>query len=50
MHRNSVVRELVEKPEEWEWSSYRHYLTGEPGTVEIESHWTLERQIREMKE
>ena len=49
MHRNPVVRELVEKPEEWAWSSYRHYLTGEPGTVEIESHWTIERRVRELR-
>jgi putative transposase len=40
MHRNPVVRGLVSRPEEWVWSSYRHYLTGERGTVEIESRWT----------
>jgi putative transposase len=40
MHRNPVVRGLVSKPEEWVWSSFRHYLTGERGTVEIESVWT----------
>jgi hypothetical protein len=28
---------LVEKPEAWSWSSYRHYATGELGAVEIES-------------
>jgi len=28
MHRNPVVRGLVERPEHWPWSSYRHYLTG----------------------
>jgi hypothetical protein len=38
--RNPVRRGLVEKLEDWEWSSYRHYLTGEPGVVEIESQWT----------
>ena len=37
MHRNPVVRGLVEKPEQWPWSSFRHYLTGEVGEVEIES-------------
>ena len=37
MHRNPVARGLVEKPEEWPWSSYRHYATGVEGTVEIES-------------
>ena len=40
MHRNPVVRGLVSKPEEWAWSSFRHYLTGERGAVEIESAWT----------
>ena len=40
IHRNPVERGLVLVPDEWEWSSYRHYLTGEKGRVEIESHWT----------
>ena len=40
MHRNPVRRGLVVKPEDWPWSSFRHYLTGEMGTVEIESDWT----------
>jgi putative transposase len=26
MHRNPVKRGLVKKPEEWAWTSYRHYL------------------------
>ena len=40
MHRNPVTRGLVTRPEEWKWSSFRHYLTGEIGSVEIESFWT----------
>jgi putative transposase len=40
MHRNPIKRGLVSTPEEWRWSSFRHYLTGEPGPVEIESTWT----------
>jgi putative transposase len=40
IHRNPVRRGLVIKPEEWLWSSYRHYQTGMHGTVEIESEWT----------
>jgi putative transposase len=40
MHRNPVVRGLVEKPEDWPWSSFRHYAIGIEGTVEIESEWT----------
>src|SRR4051812_28936292 len=29
-----------------EWSSFRHWATGEVGPVEIESHWTWERRER----
>jgi len=29
MHRNPVKRGLVERPEDWKWSSFRHYVTGE---------------------
>ena len=35
MHRNPVVRGLVAKPEDWAWSSFRHYATGVEGRVEI---------------
>ncbi len=44
MHRNPVVRGLVEKPEDWRWSSFRHYATGVEGVVEIESEWTAARR------
>jgi putative transposase len=44
MHRNPVKRSLVEKPEHWAWSSFRHYGTGIEGAVQIESHWTQWRQ------
>ena len=40
LHRNPVVRGLVAKPEDWMWSSFRHYQTGMRGAVEIESEWT----------
>jgi putative transposase len=40
IHRNPVKRGLVENPEDWDWSSYRHHLTGVGGVVEIESEWT----------
>ena len=46
MHRNPVKRGLVEKPEDWPWSSFRHYLTGEEGVVEIESEWTGRKRER----
>lgn len=45
MHRNPVKRGLVAKPEDWKWSSFRHYAMGAVGTVEIESEWTA--QLRE---
>jgi putative transposase len=44
MHRNPVTRGLVTHPEDWKWSSFRHYLTGEIGTVEVESSWTAGRR------
>jgi putative transposase len=46
IHRNPVKHGLVAKPEDWEWSSFRHYLTGERGVVEIESHWTARERER----
>jgi putative transposase len=45
MHRNPVTRGLVSSPEKWKWSSFRHYLTGEQGIVEIESQWTVGRRL-----
>ena len=41
-----VIRGLVERPEDWAWSSFRHYSTGEEGAVEIESQWTARRRER----
>jgi len=46
IHRNPVRRGLVQSPEEWAWSSFRHYLTGAEGAVEIESHWTARKLER----
>jgi len=44
MHRNPVVRGLVSSPEDWKWSSFRHYAIGLDGTVEIESFWNAARR------
>ncbi|MFY9852713.1 MAG: transposase, partial [Terracidiphilus sp.] len=44
MHRNPVIRGLVETPEDWPWSSFVHYATGAVGAVEIESEWTAQRR------
>jgi len=47
IHRNPVKRGLVARPEDWEWSSFRHYATGTQGVVEIESEWAAYRRERE---
>jgi putative transposase len=39
-----VKRGLVEKPEDWNWSSFLDYATAEIGPVEIESQWTADRR------
>lgn len=46
IHRNPVVRCLVDSPGDWPWSSYRHYAYKETLPVEIDSEWTrwLKRQ------
>ena len=44
IHRNPVKRGLVENPEDWRWSSFRHYAMAEVGTVEIESLWAADRR------
>ncbi len=49
IHRNPVVRGLVARPEDWAWSSFRHYAMGEIGGVEVESEWTALRREREVR-
>ena len=44
IHRNPVKRGLVPRPEDWLWSSFRHYATGETDVVEIESQWTARKR------
>jgi len=46
LHRNPVKRGLCEHPEDWEWSSFRHYASGWEGRVEIESERTARRRER----
>jgi putative transposase len=50
MHRNPVVRGLVARPEDWPWSSFRHYATGCLGVVQIESQWTAMRRGNRLPE
>ena len=40
IHRNPVKAGLCNLPEDWRWSSFRHYALREKGVVEIESEWT----------
>jgi putative transposase len=58
IHQNPVRRGLAEIPEDWNWSSFRHYATAsgvpdepvvgslglEIGPVQIESQWTADRR------
>ena len=46
IHRNPVEAGLCERPEDWEWSSFRHYATGFEGRVEMESEWTARKRER----
>ena len=39
IHRNPVKRGLVESPEQWYWSSFRHYLLAETGPVKVNVGW-----------
>ena len=43
MHRNPVKRGLVERPEQWRWSSFRSYYYSERGLVRVNfQEWALE--------
>ena len=46
IHRNPVRRGLVERPEDWRWSSFRQWTGDEEGSVEIESPATARRRER----
>jgi putative transposase len=48
MHRNPVQRGLVLEPEDWLWSSFRHYAYGEPGPVLVNETRKAELQIRKI--
>jgi putative transposase len=48
MHRNPVQRGLVLKPEEWLWSSFRHYAYGERGPVLVNETLKAELHIRKI--
>jgi putative transposase len=46
IHRNPVERGLVASPEQWPWSSFRWYLCGEPGPVQINDTDILVMTVR----
>jgi hypothetical protein len=46
IHCNPVKKELCERPEDWEWSSFLHHATGREGRIEIESEWTARQRER----
>ncbi len=47
MHRNPVKRGLVERPDQWAWSSFRAYLYSEKEPVRVRfQEWPLEIKTR----
>jgi hypothetical protein len=48
MHRNPVKRGLALQPEQWAWSSYRHYASGEAGPVLVNEPQRVEMRVRKV--
>jgi putative transposase len=48
MHANPVKRGLVMEPQQWEWSSFRHYALAEPGIVLVEDKQKAEMKVRQI--
>jgi putative transposase len=48
MHRNPVKRGLVLEPQQWLWSSFRHYAYGEPALVVVNEPQRAELRIRKI--
>jgi putative transposase len=48
MHRNPVKRGLVLEPQQWPWSSYRHYADGERGVVLVNEPQKAELKVRKI--
>jgi putative transposase len=46
IHQNPVTRGLVERPEDWQWSSFRAYAYGETGPVRVNDWSSWEQKIR----
>jgi putative transposase len=48
MHRNPLQRGLVLKPEQWQWSSFRHYAHRERGPVLVNETGKAELHVRKI--
>jgi len=48
MHRNPVERGLVPEPQNWAWSSFRHYAYGEPGLVLVNEQQPAVLRVRDV--
>jgi REP-associated tyrosine transposase len=48
MHHNPVKRGLVLEPEQWAWSSFRHYAQGQRGPVLVNERQKAELRIRKI--
>jgi putative transposase len=46
MHQNPVTRGLVERPEDWKWSSFRVYACKQEGPVRINDWSSWKQKIR----
>ncbi len=46
MHRNPVQRGLVLEPQQWAWSSFRHYACDEAGPVLVNEQQRAELKVR----
>ena len=47
LHRHPVKRGLCARPQDWKWTSFRHYALWETAVVEIESEWTARDRERQ---
>src|SRR5450631_936533 len=48
MHQNPVKRGLVVEPQQWAWSSFRHYEYGERGAVLVNEPQRAKLHVREI--
>lgn len=49
IHRNPVKRGLVLEPEQWPWSSFRHYAYDEAGLVLVDEQQPAELKFRNLE-